>query len=112
MSNDDSVINIGVRKKRVDEDRTIERVMMSKCRHPRFLVDEKKAEVECADCHAMLNPVWVLCQLAHQESQQAQRRDYLRKLVKQLGDRVRYKCRACGEMNDMARIVKVKPNRW
>jgi len=108
MPEGDRVINLGVRKKRVDEDRTIERVHSAKCWHPRFLIDEKKAEVECAVCHEMLNPMWVLSQIANQESGQAQRRDHLRKLVKQLGDRVRYKCRSCGEMNDMARIVKVK----
>ena len=104
------VVQLGIRPKTTDPDRTVESVGHSMCRHGRFLVDERLAEVECAECHENLNPMWVLRQLANRESQQAQKRDHLRKLVKQLGDRVRYKCRACGEMNDMARIVNVK--RW
>ena len=105
---DEGIVRIGVRPKLIDPDRTIESVKASKCYHPRFIVDAKLSEVECAVCHERLNPMWVLTKIADSESAQAQRRDALRKLVKQLADRVRYKCRQCGAMNDMARIVKVK----
>lgn len=105
---DENVVGIGVRKKRVDPDRTIESVRVGVCSHPRFLVDERLNEVECQVCHERLSPMWVLRQIANNESWQAQRRDNLRNLIRQLAEKVRYKCRSCGAMNDMARIVKVR----
>lgn len=108
----DDVIQIGVRPKRIDPDRTLEPVGYKECRHPRFLVDESLNEVECSICGALLNPVWVLGQLANQESQLAVRRTKLRALVRKLSDKMKYKCRSCGKMNDMTRIVKVTPKEF
>lgn len=108
MADDDNVVSLGVRQKKSDPDRTVEKVHGSQCFHPRFLVDDKLAEVECADCHERLSPMWVLGQIANHESSQAVRRDKLRMLVKQLSEKVKYKCRHCGKMNDMSRLVKIR----
>lgn len=80
----------------------------SKCGHSKFILDERKAEVECADCGEKLNPIWVLGQIATSDSSVAMARDNLRKLVRQLSSKLKYKCRHCGKMNDMSRIVKIK----
>lgn len=103
----DDIINIGVRKKHVDPDRTLESVLVGDCSHPRFIVDKRLNEVECAVCKERLNPIWVLGQIANQESRVADRRNRLIALVKKLSSKVKYKCRSCGKMNDMSRIVKV-----
>ena len=105
---DGDVTRIGKSRPTLDPDRTLEAVRYSKCRHPRFLVDESKSEVKCQICGAMLNPIWVLRKIADAESQQAQHRDKLKALVRQLSEKLKYKCRSCGKMNDMSRIVKVK----
>lgn len=108
----DDVVQIGVRPKRFDPDRTLEAVVSRKCRHPRFAVDESMNEVECSACGVLLNPIWVLGQLANQESALAVRRTKLKALVRKLSDRLKYKCRSCGKMNDMSRIVKVSPREF
>src|SRR5580698_3356207 len=49
-------------------DAELEVVYSYKCRHGHFLVDDKKDRVECGLCHEMLNPMWVLLQIAHDDS--------------------------------------------
>lgn len=108
----DDVISIGVRKKYVDSDRTLETVRIGDCHHPRFIVDDRLCEVQCAVCKERVSPMWVLGQIAHQETAIAERRNILIALVKKLNDKVRFKCRSCGKMNDMSRIVKVSPREF
>ena len=105
---DDNITRIGRRTPRHDDGRTLVSVPRSECGHPRFIVDEKKAEVECSECGERLNPIWVLRQIATKESILYERRRVLQTLVRQLAEKVRYKCRHCGKMNDMSRIVKIK----
>jgi hypothetical protein len=37
------------------------------CRHSRVYVDEHRRAVECQDCEAPLDPLWVLTQYAYRE---------------------------------------------
>ena len=55
------------RSKRPKSDAPLEAVYSHKCQQGRFLVDEKKAEVECGLCHEKLNPIWVLSRLAQED---------------------------------------------
>lgn len=34
------------------------------CLHRHVVIDERRSEAQCADCHVLLNPMWVLNQLA------------------------------------------------
>lgn len=68
------------------------------CRHGHFLVDEKAAEVECGLCHAKLNPIWVLGQLANDDSRLRHDWAYLKAEARLLRGRVRTKCDHCGKM--------------
>lgn len=103
----DNLVRIGKRQKMVDPDRTLETVRSRECRHPRFTIDESLNNVSCSVCNAELNPIWVLAKLATKDSLLAQSRDRLSALVKKMGNKTKYKCRSCGKMNDMSRIVKV-----
>lgn len=68
------------------------------CRHNQVLVDEKLAEVECADCGAKLNPMWVLINLAHEDSLLRTNWAGMRAEIRLLGERTRTKCQHCGKM--------------
>lgn len=67
------------------------------CRHLRSQVDEKKAEVTCADCGEKLNPIWVLQQLAYEDARLIDRWSWLRAQLELMGERVRCKCDHCGK---------------
>lgn len=69
------------------------------CQHRHIQVDEKLAEVTCTDCNAKLNPIWALAMLAREDSQLRDRWAGMRAEVRALGERVRFKCRCCGEWN-------------
>lgn len=68
-----------------------------KCRHLHTLVDERAAEVTCADCGEKLNPIWVLTQLATEDRILRDRWAAMRAEVRLLGERTRVKCRHCSQ---------------
>ena len=82
----------------VDHDRVLNVVHACKCWHRRFLVDEKAAEVECADCHEKLNPMWVLTQLSYQENRWHELHARYQDEMKRLAERQKTKCQHCGQM--------------
>ena len=87
-------------KPRIDlgKDRVLKSVHLGRCWHKRFIVDEQLAEVECADCHEKLNPMWVLQQLSIQENRFHELHARYHDELKRLGERSRTKCQHCGEM--------------
>lgn len=80
------------------EDVTLVRVWAGKCYHRQVLVDEKKAEVECAACHEKLNPMWVLSMLASHESRWHEAGKRYQDEMKRLTERSSTKCNHCGKM--------------
>lgn len=72
------------------------------CPHNRILIDEQLAEVECKDCKAKLNPVAVLARLANRDDRLVQERVALKQQVEKLKDRLRFKCGACGHVNNIS----------
>lgn len=106
MSDDDNVVTLGVRYRGpLDAENPpvleVVRVGDSPCwlhhKGP-YLVDEKLAEVECGTCHAKLNPMHVLAELARQETRYHEyRRTYLEQ-VERLRKRSRTKCEKCGQI--------------
>ena len=67
-----------------------------------YTVDRALAAVECGDCGAYLNPIFVLQQLAHQEAYWNQRvqdlETYANALKAEIAGRSRTKCTHCGNM--------------
>lgn len=76
----------------------LEVVHSYKCRHGNFLVDEKKAEVECGICHEKLNPMWVLVEIATQDRILRDRWAGMKAEVELMKPKLRTKCKHCGEM--------------
>jgi ribosomal protein S27E len=108
MADDDTRDNIAqlprVRPKQADV--PLELVHSFTCRHGHFLVDEKAAEVECGLCHAKLNPIWVLGQLANDDSRLRHEWAYLKAEARLLRGRVRTKCDHCGNMTTIKSNVR------
>ena len=63
-----------------------------------YLVDEAAAEVECSNCHAKLNPMWVLARLAHHETKYHELAENYQEEMRRLSERKRTKCDRCGYM--------------
>lgn len=68
------------------------------CEHKHLVVDERAAEVECADCGVKLNPMWALARLARDDSDFRREWDRMRAAVRLLKDKTKTKCRHCGQM--------------
>lgn len=68
------------------------------CQHKRVEIDERLAEVECRDCGEKLNPIHVLVRMAREESMWKLRLESMQKLKADLDEKLRTKCRHCGQM--------------
>lgn len=68
------------------------------CQHENYLYDEEKADVECAECHEKLNPMWVLQQLSRHESALHRRHLELRTEIETIKPKLSQKCEHCGKM--------------
>ena len=77
------------------------RQFSEKCRHMKMTVSETKNTIECDDCGAQLNPIWVLGRYASEESLLYDRIARSRELSKKLDKRMRTKCDHCGEMTNI-----------
>lgn len=86
------------------------------CKHRGpFSLDRKLGSVECGDCGALLNPIYVLEVLAAHEAYWNERikdlQTHLNKINKELEGRSRTKCTHCGNMT----AIKFKdepPRTW
>ena len=105
--NDDHVINFrdASNAGRGFKDRTINyrKYMSDQCSHKGpYIVDPHLAFVECGDCGAHLNPLFVLGKLANNESYWNTRARDLKKYILELNaeieGRSRTKCTHCGNM--------------
>ena len=80
-----------------------------------YTIDRKLATVECGDCGALLNPMFVLEQIAYREAYWNMRQKdlgkHLSEINKEIEDRTRTKCTHCGNMT----AIKLKaemPRTW
>ena len=87
-------------------DAELEVVHSYKCQHGKFLVDEKKDRVECGLCHEMLNPMWVLLQIAREDSRLRDRWSYMKAEVMLLEPKLRTKCQHCQKMTPIPSNVR------
>jgi hypothetical protein len=75
----------------------------SGCQHVHVLVDKKLAQLECADCHAMLNAIeylWnVACRVAGWDYESSQ----IAKVRAELEERKKCRCQHCGRMTEIKR---------
>ena len=60
-----------------------------------------EADVECCACHARLDPMFVLMELAHMESRWMNARRASIEIRKELEQRTRCKCEHCGRMTNI-----------
>lgn len=118
---DNNVISITSGK---PEDRTYERTIIAnerrfnpqQCPHKGpFVVDRKLGSVECKDCGAMLNPIYVLeilaCQEAYWNLRQKELTKYLTDINKEISERTKTKCTHCGNMTAI-RFKGEMPRTW
>lgn len=98
MRDETTIVQLPVRKKGVPEGPLTVVHGYGGCQHRHFEVNERKAEVTCADCGEKLNPIWVLMLLATEDRVLRDRWAGMRAEVQLLGKRLRTKCRHCGQM--------------
>jgi Zn finger protein HypA/HybF involved in hydrogenase expression len=105
---DDNITKLPVRfKNPAPEERTLLRpfevARHGQCLHDRYIVDDKKAEVECATCGERLNPMWVLAQLCSKDARiHAAQKRYAEEMER-LAEREKTKCHHCGKMTRISR---------
>jgi len=67
-----------------------------------YFIREGETEVECGNCHAKLDPMWVLRLLATEESQWERARSRYHEEMKRLSERSRTKCDHYGRRSTKA----------
>lgn len=115
---------VSIRPDAPDTPRTYERTMVDnsrrystdECKHRGpYLLDRKLATVECRDCGALLNPLYVLELLCYRETywniRQRDLAKYLAEINKQIDERSRTKCTHCGNMTAI-RFKGEMPKTW
>lgn len=102
---DGKVVELGVRAKtKPGDDRTLIQVDTRECSHRGpYVVDETLAEVECATCHAKLNPIWVLARIANRETSMERHRATYQDEMQRLAERKKTKCEHCQKMTRISR---------
>jgi hypothetical protein len=68
------------------------------CAHKQVLVDECKQELECADCHEKINPIWYLMMMAREEGLWKRRQEKYKEALAKISERKRTTCQHCGKM--------------
>lgn len=107
MSQDDdkpgNVTQLPVRPK--DPRKIVERVFTyGPCQHLHTIVDEKLAELTCADCGVKVNPIWFLMQLSNQLRRWEAQGEAARDAMARLAERARCRCTKCGEWTEIRRV--------
>lgn len=74
------------------------------CPHTRAIVDEKLAELTCADCGERLNPMTFLVKLAKQETSWGWQQREIAKAREELDARSRCRCTHCGELTPIRTV--------
>lgn len=68
------------------------------CAHKNVLVDEQLAELECADCGSLLNPIKWLLNMTHEFRRMDESYGKLNTLRQQIAERSRTKCQHCNRI--------------
>lgn len=68
------------------------------CRHERFTIDKRLAQVECRDCKAVLDPMFALTKLAEKETRYHELHARYQDEMARLAQRTKTKCEHCGSM--------------
>lgn len=80
-----------------------------------YLFEKALATIECGDCGALLNPLFVLEMLAYKEAYWNKRQEeltaYLAEITKEIEGRTRTKCTHCGNMTAI-KFAKEVPRTW
>lgn len=108
MDDGDNVTKLPVRfKNPMPEERTLVRPWevqrYGECMHDKFIVDDKKQEVECGKCGEKLNPMWVLAQLCSKDMRIHEAAKRYKEEMARLAERERTKCHHCGQMTRISR---------
>lgn len=74
------------------------------CQHGRAIVDEKLAELTCADCGAKLNPIEFIVGLANRERLFKHREESIAAARAALEERRKCRCIKCGEWTPIRRV--------
>ena len=96
-------------KRRRDPEKDNDRLFVvrpTKCRHGRYAVDESENTVECTICGERLNPMWVLRDLAAEESRDHHRLAALKLALADARSALKWKCGHCHRMNDMTKPMR------
>ncbi len=100
MSDDDKVVRLPVAH--ISHDRSLQCVPYKPgtCQHlgVTYFYSAAESEVTCGGCSARLNPVWVIGQMAQQESQWIEGRKVYLRLKEEHESRKRCKCQHCGRL--------------
>lgn len=118
MSDDDKVTRLPVRFKSPPDGEQSLRLVRGKrgeCDHRWFFdgvgkmrsvsydIREGETEVECSNCGARLDPMWVLGRLANEESIWLRNRERYADEMKRLAERQSTKCQHCNRMTRISR---------
>ena len=98
-------------KRRKDPNAETDRLFVvrpTKCLHGRYQVDDSLDAVECAICGERLNPMWVLRDLAANESRDHQRLGALKRALADARSALKWKCGHCHKMNDMTKPLRTR----
>lgn len=74
------------------------------CQHRRAIVDEKLAELTCADCKEKLNPIKFLVTMANQLTTWEYSQKQMANARKELEERKKCRCTKCGEWTEIRRV--------
>jgi predicted NAD/FAD-dependent oxidoreductase len=74
------------------------------CKHLRAEVDEKLAELTCADCGAKLNPIAFLVSMANQLTVWEHAQQSIAKARAELDERKKCRCTKCGEWTEIRTV--------
>jgi hypothetical protein len=74
------------------------------CQHRRAIVDEKLAELTCADCGAKLNPIQFLVTMANKLTTWEHAEQSIAKARAEMDERKRCRCTKCGEWTEIRRV--------
>ena len=101
---DGGVVPLGVTPKPTDQrGLRLIKSFTGGCSHTNvtYVVDEKLAEVQCGECGAKLEPVWVLRQLCEKEAKWNRNREEYLAIKEEVQGRTRTRCQHCDQMTSI-----------
>ena len=104
MDDDSNVEPLGAKTKPVDKlGLRLIRYTPGGCNHSgvTYVVDEKLAEVQCGECGAGLEPIWVLRQLCEKEAKWNRNREEYLAIKQEVQGRTRTRCQHCDQMTSI-----------